>query len=106
MTAPVADAEWNRKVGDWLGPRGEDRWWEPVQELERVEAMLRRAGVLRDAKDVEAYREKPWHWSRERRTCDVLEGAMRDAHVLPERGWDMSVTELMQAAMDAEGPHE
>jgi hypothetical protein len=78
-------------------------WYENELELLRVEGMLTRAGVLRDDPKWRAdFRSKPWKWSRERLTCNVLEERMVLAG-LSTRNWeDVTILDLAEALISVE----
>ena len=79
-------------------------WYENELELLRVEGMLTRAGVLRDSPhDRKDFREKPWHWSRERESCDRIEAIIIRAGVPSHEGWEMTLTELAEKLIEMEG---
>lgn len=81
-----------------------DRWWERgPAEVDRVSRMLTSAGVLGDPRDRKGFREKPWKWSRERATADILEQAMRSAGVDPVDGWEMTLLEVTRGNWDRAG---
>ncbi len=77
-------------------------WSNDPAEVDRVEAMLVRANILPTKEARQDYRSAPWHWTKERASCDVLEGVMRQAHVLPEHGWEMTMLELLEKRMEEE----
>ena len=68
---------------------GDGGWWESKTEVARVATMLALAGVLRTPELLKDFTEKPWKWTRVRKTCEALEGVMRDAGIVPTRqAWE------------------
>ena len=76
------------------GPVTELEWWTDRDEVGATLHLLHRAGVTVDPRE---FTEKPWKWSKERLTCRTIERFMADCGVTADRGWAMTLREVVEA---------
>ena len=75
------------------GPVTELEWWTDRGEVAATMHLLHRAGVTVDPKE---FMEKPWKWSKERLTCRTIEKFMAENNVTADRGWAMTLREVVE----------